>query len=201
MPLAIHAFSRPLSQKETVPRDKMIKSSKAKSEEALEDIKVLLGWLYNTHTLCVSLPEPNLIIDNEHILYSQWFPGLANVIPDILSRDWHLDDGKILNLLTHIFPTQMHPNFLLSQVSSVINPFLCSVLQSLPKPTQIWTKPNSSRFVLGINGISSCNQSALKAMSFWLDSSVDKDNSYWLPSKKLSDKPGFCRYQRRYWLQ
>ena len=35
----------------------------------------------------------DLLIDNEHLLYSQWFPGATNFTPDILSRYWHLDDG------------------------------------------------------------------------------------------------------------
>ena len=99
----------------------------------------------------------DLLIDNKHLLYSQCFPGSANFIPDILSRYWHLE-GKILNLLTHLFPNQLHPYFRMSQVPSVINSFLLLVLQSLPKPTQMWTKPKPSGFSLGIYGVSSCNQ-------------------------------------------
>ena len=41
IPLAIHAVSRPLAQKELVPRDEIIRLSKAKSEGALEEIKVV----------------------------------------------------------------------------------------------------------------------------------------------------------------
>ena len=143
----------------------------------------------------------DLFIDNKNLLYSQWFPGSSNITPDILSRDWHLDDGTILNLLTHIFRTYMHPYFRLSQVPRVIDYFLCSVLQSFPKPTQTWTKPKPSVFAIGINGVSSCDQSALETMSFWTDSAVVKYNSCWLPSHKLSNKPNFCRYQRRDWLR
>ena len=130
-------------------------------------------------------------------MYSQWFPGLANIIPNILSRDWNFNDGEILNLLTHLFPTHMHPYFRLSQVPSMIDSFLCSVLQSLPKPTQTWMESKPSRFVLGKSGVSSCNKSALKAMSLWTDSAVGKDNLYWLPSYKLSDKPSFFKDQIR----
>ena len=86
-----------------------------------------IRWLHKSHTPAtndnpqLTLAETRLqrqlvdiLIDNEHLLYSQWFLGSTNVIPDILSRDWHLDDGKILNLLTHIFPNQMYPYFWLS---------------------------------------------------------------------------------------
>ena len=141
---------------------------------SMGDIPTAIGWLHKAHT-----PAPNenpqstlaktrlqrkltyLLIDNEHLMYSPWFPGSANFIPDILSRDWHLDDGKILNLLTHIFPTHLHPYFRLSQVTIIIDYFLCSVLQSLPKPTKTWTKPKTIGFALEINGVSSCDQSAL----------------------------------------
>ena len=58
MPLAIHAISRPLFQKEPVPRGETIVPSKAKSEGALEEIRVVLGWVYNTCTFYVILPIP-----------------------------------------------------------------------------------------------------------------------------------------------
>ena len=116
----------------------------------------------------------------------------SNVVPDILSRYSHLDDGKILIVITHIFPTQMHPYFRLSRLPSVINSFLCLVLQSLPKPTQTWTKPKPSGFALGINGVSSCNQLSLEVMYFSTDSAVGKDNLSCLPSHKRSDKPNFA---------
>ena len=143
----------------------------------------------------------DLLVDNKHLLYSQWFPGSSNFIPDILSIDWHLDDSKILNLLTHIFPTQMHPYFRLSRLPSVINSFLCLVLQSLPKPTQTWTKPKPGRFTIRITGVSSCDQLALEVISFWMDSAVGKYNSYCLPSHKLSEQPNFCKDQRKNWFR
>ena len=114
----------------------------------------------------------DLLIDNKHLLYSQWFPGSTNAIPDILSRDWHLDYGKILNLLSHLLPTHLHPYFRLAQVPSVIESILWSVLQSLSRPTQTWKKPNPGVFALGLNAVSSCNQSSLEVMSFWRDSAV-----------------------------
>ena len=61
IPLAIHAVSQPLAQKEPVTRDEIIEPPKAEAEGALEKIKVVLGWVYNTHTLCVSLPNTNFL--------------------------------------------------------------------------------------------------------------------------------------------
>ena len=108
----------------------------------------------------------DLLIDNTQVLYSTWFPGTDNFITNILSIDWHLDDNDILNLLTNIFPTQLHPYLWLSQVPSVIDSFLWSVIHSLPNTTQMWTKPNPSAFTLGINVVIYYDQSALKATSF-----------------------------------
>ena len=53
----------------------------------------------------------DLIIDNENLLYSQWFHGSDNVILDILSIDWHLDDGNILNFTHSYFPYPAAPLF------------------------------------------------------------------------------------------
>ena len=52
----------------------MIDPSKAKDEGAFEDIKVVLGWEYNTRTLCVSLHNPKFI---------SW----TKTIQEILSKD------------------------------------------------------------------------------------------------------------------
>ena len=51
----------------------MTKPSKAKAEGALEEIKVLLRWLYNTRTFCMSLPYPKFI-------------SYTKTIQDILSK-------------------------------------------------------------------------------------------------------------------
>ena len=52
----------------------MTKPSKSKSERALEEIKVVLVWVYNTRKFCVGLPEPKVIV---------W----TKTIQDILSKD------------------------------------------------------------------------------------------------------------------
>ena len=74
MPLVIHAISQPLAKKEQIPRDKMIYPSKAKAERSLEEIKSVLGWVYNKHILCVRLPDLKFIA---------W----TKTIQDILSKD------------------------------------------------------------------------------------------------------------------
>ena len=76
-------------------------------EDTLDDEEFLLymgestpaiGWLQikptpNKHpqlTLAITILQrqlADLLIDNEHLMYSQWLSGSTNFIPDILSRD------------------------------------------------------------------------------------------------------------------
>ena len=74
MSLTVRTVSHPLAQKEPVPRDKIIEQSKVKAEGVLEEIKIVLGWLYNTRTLCVILTETKFIAWTKNI-------------QDILSKD------------------------------------------------------------------------------------------------------------------
>ena len=104
-----------------------------------------------------------------------------------LAPQWRWDTK-----LTHsYFPYPAAPLFQLSQVPSAINYILCSVMQSLPQTTQMWTKPKPIGFAIGINVVSSCNQYALEVISLWTDLAIDKDNLSWLPSHKPSEKPNF----------
>ena len=108
-----------------------------------------------------------LAMDNKIKLYSQWFPGALNIIPDLLSRDWHLSDDEILALLTHLFPNQLHPNFRIVPIPKEIDSFLCSVLQDLPFQEARQKKHKTSGFGLGDSGLNSCPPLALKAMNSW----------------------------------
>ena len=100
MSLSIHAVSRPLYQQELVPRDEMIEPTKAKYEGASEEINIVLGRVYSTRTLCVSLPGPKFIA---------W----TKTIQDILSKDgtnannFELLIGR-LNHKASIIPLERH---------------------------------------------------------------------------------------------
>ena len=117
-------------------------------------------------------------------LYSQWFPGADNIIPDSLSRDWHLSDTELIALLTHLLPNQIHPNFRIVPIPKEIDSFLCSVLSDLPFNTARQTKHKTSGFGLGNSGMSSCPPSALTAMSSWRHLMNGTGKSYASPSAK-----------------
>ena len=57
IPLAIHLLSRPIILKEYVLRKPPISIIKLRAEGRLEETKTLLGWLYDTRRLRISLPS------------------------------------------------------------------------------------------------------------------------------------------------
>ena len=60
IPLAIHLLSRPIILKEHVLRKPPISIIKLRAEGRLEETKTLLGWLYDTRRLRISLPSKKL---------------------------------------------------------------------------------------------------------------------------------------------
>lgn len=102
----------------------------------------------------------DLAIDNKIKLYSQWFPGALNIIPNLLSRDWYLSDDEIIALLTQLVSNQLHPNFRIVPIPKEIDAFLCSVLLDLPFNKERQKKYKTSGFGLGDSGVSSCPPSA-----------------------------------------
>jgi len=61
VPLAIHSVGRQISPNEPLPRDDLISYTKMLAEAAMSETKTALGWLLNTRTLQVSLPDSKFI--------------------------------------------------------------------------------------------------------------------------------------------
>ena len=78
----------------------MIKPSKEKSEGSLEETRVVLGWLYNTRTLCVSLPNPKFIA---------WTKTIQDIISKYKTKAKNLETlmGR-LNHTASIIPLARH---------------------------------------------------------------------------------------------
>jgi len=57
IPLAIRTVSRPLTDDDFVPRKDIISLKKLKAEGQLSEVKTILGWIVNTHSLTISLPQ------------------------------------------------------------------------------------------------------------------------------------------------
>lgn len=59
--LAIHTSARPLHPEEPIPREEMAALAKLLAEAGPEEVKTILGWLFNFRTLTVSLPDDKFI--------------------------------------------------------------------------------------------------------------------------------------------
>ena len=93
----------------------MIETSKSKSEGSLEEIKVVLGWVYNTLTLCVSLPDPKFI-------------SSTKTIQGILSKDKTKSKNletliERLNHTASIIPSERHFLAIIRYFHSMMNDF------------------------------------------------------------------------------
>ena len=72
--LAINCASRDVHAKEPIPRDEMAEKKKLLAEAGPEEIKTILGWVFNFRKLLVALPE------NKYVAWSK-------AITDILEAD------------------------------------------------------------------------------------------------------------------
>jgi hypothetical protein len=144
------------------------------------DSTTAAGWIHRTRyrgkdeddddfnaRLTVARKYARLVLNNDLVNYSQWFPGVDNVVADCLSRDGHLSQIERESLLTSAFPNQLPPNFQVTQVPEEITSFVFSVLQRLPKRTQRWKGRKRTGLVPGSVGSNSFGSSAYEAMNIW----------------------------------
>ena len=98
--LAIHIFCRPLSHKEPIPRDNAVAAAKMRAEGGLEEVKILLGWVFDTRRLLISLPVDKL---------NCWTSDILDIIIAKEATYKQLDTiiGR-LNHVGYIIPTARH---------------------------------------------------------------------------------------------
>ena len=99
-PLSIHVIGRPVDPKETIRRDDLLCFRKLQAEARLEETKVVLGWLINTRTLCISLP---------HHKFKAWTTQLMTIVRDgkTSRKELHSLLGRLTHLNT-IIPHILH---------------------------------------------------------------------------------------------
>jgi hypothetical protein len=92
----------------------------------------------------------DLILGSESCLYSQWFPGSQNAIADSLSRDFHINDTHLCDLLLSHFPDQGPFGLTILPVPpDIVSWLTCLLLSQLLK--EPWLKePTRSNFTLGL---------------------------------------------------
>ena len=98
--LALHIFFRPLSPVEPLPREEAAATAKLKAEGGLEEIKTFLGWVYNTRTLRISLPDHK---------FKAWSKDLESLLSSKTTTASSLEStiGR-LNHVGYLIPTARH---------------------------------------------------------------------------------------------
>ena len=132
--------------------------------------------------------------------YSQWFPGDENDVADSLSRDFHLSDAELTNLLTHIVPQQLPQDFTIVPLPNEIVSWLTSLLQKLPVKEQLHEAHTRSKLARGRGGPSTAPPLASTTSSL-TDSHEDSASSSWEPSPWLSATQGFRQTVMLPWLR
>jgi hypothetical protein len=99
-PLAFAAITRPLLESEPLPRNSMISEKKFMAEAAFEESKTILGWIINTRSFTIHLPENKFI---------SWCSSIDSVVSskNASAKSLHSIEGR-LNNAAYIVPTMRH---------------------------------------------------------------------------------------------
>ena len=85
-------------------------------------------------------------------LNAEWIAGKHNAITDSLSRDFHLSNAKLTDMLRRHVPQQMSQTFRIYKLPKKITSWLLALLQSLPKPTATCPQLQASTVSAGTAG-------------------------------------------------
>jgi hypothetical protein len=91
----------------------------------------------------------SLVMNTDSCLYSQWFAGDLNAVSDCLSRDFHLTDSALTNLLQTCVPNQVPFGFFLSPLPTEISSWLTCLLRNQPFKEEWSKEPTRSKLSLG----------------------------------------------------
>ena len=122
------------------------------------------------------------VIGNSCSLQSTWIPGPTNDVADSLSRDFHLSDVELTNLLSSSIPLQLPEDFHISPLPQEITSKLISWIQSLPSPKELFHRPTRSKLATGNIGLSSLGQLTAPMTLSCSASQLGSSKSYVEPS-------------------
>jgi hypothetical protein len=91
----------------------------------------------------------SIILTSETCLYSQWFPGDENVVADACSRDFHLSDIELTELIFSFAPHQIPNGFKMRVVPQEITSWLTSLLLRQPQQQEWNQTPIQSKISHG----------------------------------------------------
>jgi hypothetical protein len=121
------------------------------------DSTTAAGWLQKSNfndecplQLWIARHLALMVITAGATVHSHWFPGKENNISDCCSRDHHLSDGDLTNLLYLHFPDQMPPNFIICPVPPEVSLRITTWLHKLPPSKQSRKVPIRSEVGSGV---------------------------------------------------
>ncbi len=156
-----------------------------------------LGWLCKSNfadkaeeavQLSTARKLADIMLNSNSCLYSQWFPGDQNVIADSLSRDFHISDSQLTNLLQSHFPEQVPYGLTILPVPPEIVSWLTCLLRSqqLREP---WSKaPTRSKFALGLDSFNTLDQLESTMTHSLMDSPKPNEPKFSAPLPTQSEK-------------
>jgi hypothetical protein len=152
------------------------------------DSSTACGWLRKTNfvekqnevvQLTTARQLASVLIKSKSCLYSQWFPGEFNNVSDSLSRDFHILDDNLSNLLSFSFPDQTPFGLKILPLPIEIASWLTTLLRTQPQK-ELWSKePTPSKFALGLVTNTTCypSDSKMTYTSITLVEEINKESS------------------------
>ena len=98
--LAIHAAARPKDASEPIPREEMAALNKLLAEARLEEVKTILGWVFDFRRLTVSLPENK---------FTAWSEAISKVLDErtVCAKEIETIVGRLVHL-SLVLPSVNH---------------------------------------------------------------------------------------------
>jgi hypothetical protein len=163
------------------------------------DSTTATGWLRRSNftdddpvQLAVARELATTLIQKDCCLYSQWFPGTDNIVPDSLSRDHHLSDSSLLTLLQSACPTQVPKDFVIRQIPPALVSTMTTWLHNLPAYKLSPKVPHRSKLATGGTTSTTSNKSSSTETHSSMSSIDSTDNVCWerlqLPSDEMVSK-------------
>ncbi len=127
---------------------------------SLGDSSSTTSWLHKSNHDPASSPVHNEIarwhasnlLEHQASDYSQHIAGSDNIVPDSLSRDFHLSDTQLLSLLKHTCPHLLPSNPQVISLPTHLSSWIGSLAQLQPKKRELVWRPKQSTIAAGVTG-------------------------------------------------
>jgi hypothetical protein len=132
-----------------------------------------------------------LMLSCKSCLYCKWFAGDENQVADSLSRDFHLSDEQLTQMITLSLPKQVPFGFQIYPLPNEIVSWLTSLLLNQPCK-EPWSKQlMQSKLSLGHASKCTSHQLSSQEVGIWTHSIATKNIRFSAPSATPSERVDF----------